>query len=299
MNFYDLNQVTTPVSWQRRALAAQAPGKTAAPAPKRRLLLAVAVALLLCVTGCGAVFYFQYSNGILADSLDAVITEAFDRGQEAISWDSPIARDPIPLDQCIADFTSPRAAWSDPESVLGTYLIDGGYCDDMTVTEAEGPLLVRQLFDNAGHTKTEETAEDPLLLEHWQSERLSCDLTWLGQHYASIPYGNLASVTRNEAGELLGSTFRALYTGEGDAYFSVECMFTTEYSEYGDTYLFADEYDALEEYTEETGIQWRLAQCGNQIWASSTTPHFALSIYAANLDLASVREIVEHLDIQV
>lgn len=295
MNIQDLNQVTTPAAWKARAIEIQ-PERTPnrGSFPQKRILV-VAATLLCCVAVCGAALYHQFTNGTIADSLDAVI----ETDQEGISWETPNHREAIPLETFLTDFAAPKEAWGDLASVQGTYLINGNDCVSLSVLESEGPIWVRALFDAAGHTKTEETAEDPLLLKNWQSKQLSLDLTWVEQQYASPPYRNLASVTRNEQGDFLASSFRALYTGEDNTYFSVDCMFTTEARDFGDHYLFTDQYDTLQEYTDGNGIQWILTQYGDQLWASSTTAHVSLGIYAANMDLAAVQEIIEHLDFQM
>lgn len=298
MRYEDLSEIRTPRSWQARALAAQAGER-----PRRRAVLRpaaiLAVVLCLCAGTALGVYHHSYLNTRLVADYDALRADVEANGYDSYSYGGPSGTVGIPRDEMVAGRLEKSDHWADPAWIGGSVVLAHDVTwSSMDLVSDVGPVKERVVFDGGReHRRTEACALSPLLLQARQAGPAAWDLSWVADRYEAVPYANTYYVITKGADDYLGSYFGTLWLSGETGYFTLDYQATTCHVPWGHDYTFAGDYERMEDYTTADGLECVLQANGDQIWASSVSPHFTLSIYAVDMEWDAIREVLDHLDL--
>lgn len=300
MNLSHLNQVTTPEKWKIQAMEARPKRAFRAGRSRKKFILVTAAILCLCCgTAVAAGVIHQYQNGTIVADNDAMAADIEKKGLTSFSSGSPNGPEAISREEMMASLLEKAQSWTSDEMLGGTVSNSTGDWTSFAVDSAEGPLWERHIYDTQKNVKTEFVSQSPTLLLDRQVEYASWDLTWMETQYESLPYGNLSYLIEDKKGNFLGCYFSAFYLHGETGYIDLDYYYTARHINWAEDYVLSSNYDQAEECTTPSGLQCILTEYGNQIWVSSQTPHFYFSIYAADMDFAEIKEILDHLEFQL
>ncbi|WP_454941834.1 hypothetical protein [Evtepia sp.] len=297
MNLQDFNQITTPNGWKEKALHLDQ-SLTRHSSVGKAILTVVVLVCVSCVTVLSANTVHRYYNETIIADDTAMQAEVAQEDLDHYGFSSPSGSSAILKEEMIASKLESKETWTTDTRIRASILPELANWTSMQVDTTEGPVWERHIYDANGNTKIEWISNTPLLLQKEQSEYASWNLTWLEGQYESLPYGNLSYTISGLDGQFLGCCFSAFYLCGEDAYLDLSYTYTAQHETLLDNlYILEDQYDRAEKFSTDSGISLVLLQKGNQTRIHTETPHFQFYGYAGNMDLDTVKEVVNHLDL--
>lgn len=260
---------------------------------------AVIMAMALTLTAGAAVVHF-FRNDIIVDSWEDIPDPA-DEGIGAVGVTGPIGNPPSTLEEMIEDSRFKSDGWSSKETIGGGGLVYGyNQWDDFKLIDNDPALRSRRVTRADGAEKMEYTAENPASLVDTLTGRVTCDLSWMGEHYDYVPDGNFSYVVTDPEGGYVCELLDALYARpDGSGYVTITLSNTVTSGNDTPTYVIDGSYETAYYYTNSGGYEFLIELDNGNIWASCDTDHASVSLYGAYLTQGEIEDILDNLQLSI
>lgn len=263
------------------------------------LIAAVIVAMALTLTAGAAVAQF-FRNDIIVDRWEDIPDPA-DEGIGAVGVTSPNGTPPSTLEETIESSRFKSDGWSSKETIGGGGLVYGyNQWDDFELLDSGPALRSRRVTRADGAEKMEYTAEDPASLVDTLTGRVTCDLSWMGEHYDYVPDGNFSYVVTDPEGGYVCELLDALYAKpDGSGYVTITLSNTVTSKDDSPTYVIDGSYETAYYYTSSGGYEFLIEMNNGTIWASCKTSHADVSLFGAYLTQSEIEGILDNLQLSL
>lgn len=269
--------------------------KTRIPLIAAAVIMAMA---LLLTAGAVAVQFFR--NDIIVDSWEDIPDPA-DEGIGAVGVTGPIGNPPSTLEEMIEDSRFKSDGWSSKETIGGGGLVYGyNQWDDFKLIDNDPALRSRRVTRADGAEKLEYTAENPASLVDTLTGRVTCDLSWMGEHYDYVPDGNFSYVVTDPEGGYVCELLDALYAKpDGSGYVTITLSNTVTSEDNTPTYVIDGSYETAYYYTSSGGYEFLIEMNNGTIWASCKMSCADVSLYGAYLTQGEIEDILDNLQLSI
>lgn len=266
-------------------------------------LIAAAVILAMAFTlTAGAVAVQFFRNDIIVDSREDIPDSADGSTPSAVGITSPSGNSPFTLEEMIESSRFKSDGWSSKETIGGGGLVYGyNQWDDFKLIDNDPALRSRLVSRADGAEKMEYTAENPASLMDTLTGRVTCDLSWMGEHYNYVPDGNFTYVVTDPEGGYVCELLSALYAKpDGSGYVKITLSNTIPKDNYATpTYVIDGSYETAYYYTNSDGYEFLVKMHNGNIWADCTTNCASASLFGAYLTQDEIEDILDNLQLSI
>lgn len=259
-------------------------------------LIAAAVIMALTLTA-GAVVQF-FHNDIIVGSWEDIPDPGKSGSPSAFTVTTPGGGPPSALEKITESKRFKSDGWSSKETIGGGGLVYGyNQWDDFELLDNDPALRSRRVTRADGAEKMEYTAENPASLVDTLTGRVTCDLSWMGEHYDYVPDANFSYVVTDPEGGYVCELFSALYVSFGGSGY-VNIMLSNTVTSSNDTPTYVIDETAYY-YTSPGGYEFLITMNNGGFHASCKTSRADASLFGAYLTQSEIEDILDNLQLSI
>lgn len=261
---------------------------------------AVIMAMALTLTAGAAVVQF-FRNDIIVDSWEDIPDPADKSTPAAVGVTSPNGNPPFTLEEMIESSRFKSDGWSSKETIGGGGLVYGyNQWDNFKLIDNDSALRSRRVTRADGAEKMEYTAENPASLVDTLTGRVTCDLSWMGEHYDYVPDGNFSYVVTDPEGGYVCELLSALYAKQdGSGYIKVNISNTDRAENGSQTYIINGSFETAYYYTSADGYEFLITMHTGNVWANCKMSCAEVSLFGAYLTQSEIEDILDNLQLSL
>lgn len=265
------------------------------------LIAAAVLAAMALTLTAGAVAVQFFRNDIIVDSWKDIPDPADKSNPSAFTVTTPGGGPLSTLEKITESKRFKSDGWSSRETIGGGGLVYGyNQWDDFELLDNDPALRSRRVTRADGAEKMEYTAENPASLVDTLTGRVTCDLSWMGEHYDYVPDANFSYVVTDPEGGYVCELFSVLYASfGGSGYVNIMLSNTVTSSNDTPTYVIDGSYETAYYYTSSGGYEFLITMNNGGFQASCKTSHADVSLFGAYLTQSEIEDILDNLQLSL